>query len=97
MEETTQRKTMKLRESKEKDQSKKKPSMTPLQKNQARAEKILQNEAKEQNSRRQRQIDQYVEMKMIKGHSKEDAIRICLLYTSPSPRDGLLSRMPSSA
>ena len=22
---------------------------------------------------------------------------ICLLYTSPSPRDGLLSRMPSSA
>ena len=23
--------------------------------------------------------------------------RICLLYTSPSPRDGLLSRMPSSA
>ena len=25
------------------------------------------------------------------------AIWICLLYTSPSPRDGLLSRMPSSA
>ena len=24
-------------------------------------------------------------------------IRVCLLYTSPSPRDGLLSRMPSSA
>ena len=24
-------------------------------------------------------------------------ILICLLYTSPSPRDGLLSRMPSSA
>ena len=23
--------------------------------------------------------------------------RNCLLYTSPSPRDGLLSRMPSSA
>ena len=23
--------------------------------------------------------------------------RVCLLYTSPSPRDGLLSRMPSSA
>ena len=22
---------------------------------------------------------------------------LCLLYTSPSPRDGLLSRMPSSA
>ena len=25
------------------------------------------------------------------------ALGICLLYTSPSPRDGLLSRMPSSA
>ena len=24
-------------------------------------------------------------------------LAICLLYTSPSPRDGLLSRMPSSA
>ena len=24
-------------------------------------------------------------------------IKSCLLYTSPSPRDGLLSRMPSSA
>ena len=28
---------------------------------------------------------------------RELATRICLLYTSPSPRDGLLSRMPSSA
>ena len=27
----------------------------------------------------------------------ELGINICLLYTSPSPRDGLLSRMPSSA
>ena len=26
-----------------------------------------------------------------------DKYLICLLYTSPSPRDGLLSRMPSSA
>ena len=26
-----------------------------------------------------------------------DKGNICLLYTSPSPRDGLLSRMPSSA
>ena len=24
-------------------------------------------------------------------------LHVCLLYTSPSPRDGLLSRMPSSA
>ena len=27
----------------------------------------------------------------------ETSLEICLLYTSPSPRDGLLSRMPSSA
>ena len=26
-----------------------------------------------------------------------DIYHACLLYTSPSPRDGLLSRMPSSA
>ena len=26
-----------------------------------------------------------------------EELRNCLLYTSPSPRDGLLSRMPSSA
>ena len=28
---------------------------------------------------------------------RRNLIKICLLYTSPSPRDGLLSRMPSSA
>ena len=27
----------------------------------------------------------------------EKSLHLCLLYTSPSPRDGLLSRMPSSA
>ena len=27
----------------------------------------------------------------------QDIFMACLLYTSPSPRDGLLSRMPSSA
>ena len=26
-----------------------------------------------------------------------EELNLCLLYTSPSPRDGLLSRMPSSA
>ena len=26
-----------------------------------------------------------------------NSVEVCLLYTSPSPRDGLLSRMPSSA
>ena len=31
------------------------------------------------------------------GGSAESTITACLLYTSPSPRDATLSRMPSSA
>ena len=31
------------------------------------------------------------------GGTRTHAIQLCLLYTSPSPRNGLLSRMPSSA
>ena len=35
---------------------------------------------------------------MFEMNNTEDGEYIrCLLYTSPSPRDGLLSRMPSSA
>ena len=33
----------------------------------------------------------------IDSGDENTAMQICLLYTSPSPRDGLLSRMPSSA
>ena len=32
-----------------------------------------------------------------KGARPRPGVYTCLLYTSPSPRDGLLSRMPSSA
>ena len=32
-----------------------------------------------------------------KSWHKTWEVNVCLLYTSPSPRDGLLSRMPSSA
>ena len=32
-----------------------------------------------------------------RSQSKNTDLKPCLLYTSPSPRDGLLSRMPSSA
>ena len=34
---------------------------------------------------------------MMVGNTTTGQITACLLYTSPSPRDGLLSRMPSSA
>ena len=37
-----------------------------------------------------------VEFGVAEGRRGEQALS-CLLYTSPSPRDGLLSRMPSSA
>ena len=37
-------------------------------------------------------------LKNLASDKKEiDGEGVCLLYTSPSPRDGLLSRMPSSA
>ena len=36
--------------------------------------------------------------KILEGGTVESGLyTLCLLYTSPSPRDGLLSRMPSSA
>ena len=35
--------------------------------------------------------------KEIVKNKNKPKIQFCLLYTSPSPRDGLLSRMPSSA
>ena len=35
--------------------------------------------------------------RIISEEKKENKSKDCLLYTSPSPRDGLLSRMPSSA
>ena len=34
---------------------------------------------------------------LVSGDAATALLGTCLLYTSPSPRDGLLSRMPSSA
>ena len=36
-------------------------------------------------------------MSRVRGGSNTTLLRICLLYTSPSPRDRTRSRMPSSA
>ena len=41
-------------------------------------------------------VDSIVTVRWIHA-SDERPQGLCLLYTSPSPRDGLLSRMPSSA
>ena len=35
--------------------------------------------------------------KLIEALNEKDLANLCLLYTSPSPRDATLSRMPSSA
>ena len=42
-------------------------------------------------------IDAFVERMFRTRDDDRRLARRCLLYTSPSPRDGLLSRMPSSA
>ena len=42
-------------------------------------------------------MDWIVSKKKYDFIGKRALYRSCLLYTSPSPRDGLLSRMPSSA
>ena len=49
---------------------------------------------KEQSRSREKKIIRWLE-----SIEKDAAaiLLVCLLYTSPSPRDGLLSRMPSSA
>ena len=39
-------------------------------------------------------FDQFPDGQQVLGGAP---FNVCLLYTSPSPRDGLLSRMPSSA
>ena len=42
-------------------------------------------------------FDTNIIVKEVDKESIFDKSGLCLLYTSPSPRDGLLSRMPSSA
>ena len=46
---------------------------------------------------RQVQQETEVEELMRVSPNRRQHLHPCLLYTSPSPRDGLLSRMPSSA
>ena len=42
-------------------------------------------------------IKKGLKVRVLTGKDKKKEGEVCLLYTSPSPRDGLLSRMPSSA
>ena len=49
------------------------------------------------NQQTQDEMAQYEQSQQDALNTLYAATGICLLYTSPSPRDGLLSRMPSSA
>ena len=44
-----------------------------------------------------KRISEKESLELIARMIRETQDNTCLLYTSPSPRDGLLSRMPSSA
>ena len=59
----------------------------------SKAEGLTEEEKAEQAKLRQ----EYIAAVRLNLRTQLDNINICLLYTSPSPRDGLLSRMPSSA
>ena len=65
-------------------------------------EKLDRMEREEEERRRGRNVDveeviRRLEEKWEKKLAEYQQRMDCLLYTSPSPRDGLLSRMPSSA
>lgn len=50
--------------------------LTKMQKTERRCKKILETEAKEKRERRNLQVKQYIEMKMLKGHSREQASKM---------------------
>ena len=60
--------------------------------------KILSSRYTRLNAKEQRKLTKAIKKARLLGLLPfTDKHKICLLYTSPSPRDGLLSRMPSSA
>ena len=76
MVETTQGETMKSQEKSEKEAPKNKALSKMLDRGKRTAKAILEAEAKEKRERRARQIKQYAEMKMLKGHSEEQALKM---------------------
>ena len=59
--------------------------------------RILEQKTDEEHLLNVPQLVQLLEQQGILAERKSIYSDICLLYTSPSPRDGLLYRMPSSA
>ena len=67
--------------------------------NKVESEKLLLEQERQQAIKEQKLIDNRI-WEVAKGtpeHRKLKTRSRCLLYTSPSPRDATLSRMPSSA
>ena len=60
----------------------------------ARKEDASADSMEDENERKQ--VD-WLEERIAQRDAKIDALYVCLLYTSPSPRDRSVSRMPSSA
>ena len=59
---------------------------------------IIQEELKEINTLQEEIYGSLLAFSSMDRDARIDKVdKLCLLYTSPSPRDGLLSRMPSSA
>ena len=73
---TIQGETMKIREQSEKEVPKNKEHMKMLERGKKTAKAILETEAREKRERRARQIKQYAEIKMMKGHSEEQALKM---------------------
>ena len=76
MVETTQGETMKSQEKSEKEALKNKALSKMLDRGKRTAKAILEAEAREKRERRAKQIKQYAEMKMLKGHSEEQALKM---------------------
>ena len=60
---------------------------------------LRQSSERQVRQNKESQLLQYAVAERVRalGWKEVEIINSCLLYTSPSPRDGLLSRMPSSA
>jgi len=76
MVETTQGETMKNQEKSEREAPKNKTLSKMLERGKRTAKAILEAEAREKKERRARQIKQYAEIKMMKGHSEEQALKM---------------------
>ena len=67
---------MKSQEKLEKEAPKNKALSKMLERGKRTAKAILEAEAREKKERRARQIKQYAEIKMMKGHSEEQALKM---------------------